>query len=211
MSLMGSTIGEESMASVFALLKVISDPEKHRAALAEMQTRLDNNAKILAEARAAQDKIEQAKRELEQAGEDHKSHIAVEQGRLARISADVETARRALSRDLDDLAVKQRQLSDHDAAIAKRHADTTEYEQTQARYLDGRESDLRARESLCAEKESDLAALEKKVLADAEAVETLRADLEGRLIKLRALAGDPVNYSMTAETGKIGASFGKGG
>lgn len=176
----------------FALLTIIADPEKHKAALDALAEKSAVGQKLFDEARAS----------LKQAADDRSA------AKQARDEAQRVSARHAQT--AATLEAQAKQLSDHAAVLAKRQIDIETYEKQVNAAADKKHADLTAREANLVKRETEQAERIVKTRVDAASVAEAKADLEKRLDILRAIAGvaqAPAAHVLNAETGKLGADF----
>jgi chromosome segregation ATPase len=180
--MMGAIVAGEDTR--LALLRIVSDPEKHQAALDALTKRINEANSAEAAAKAAQDNLQADKAEIE-------AERAKADKELSRREAEMNSAIDASVRAADERAQGLlREKQDHERAVAT-HALRQQELANQATALQQRARDLDARDDALNEKSAALDARDKaaaQALREAQeakiAAQLLRDQHEAKLQKV---------------------------
>lgn len=184
----GSTVDKGAVDTVYALLQIIADPQKHKVAVDDLNTRLGECAKALNGAQEAQRDADAKMKAVEEATASLKAQRDLDQASAARAAVELAAARASHETAVGDYLVRKRQLDDHDAFLAKKQKDVGEYEQRVNEQINPKLEELRGREAAVATREADVVeraaalAVKEKALADRQ------AELSAYLERVRSIS-----------------------
>lgn len=206
----GSTVDKGAIDTVYALLQIVADPQKHKVAVDDLNTRLGECAKALSGAQEAQRDADAKMKAVAEATALLNSQRDLDRASAARASVELVTARASHETAVADYLVRKRQLDDHDAFLAKKQNDVGEYEQRVNEQITPKLEELRGREAALAKWEADVVERAAALAAKEKALADRQAELTAYLERVKSISAiAPKNFEMTAETGKLGAEMGE--
>lgn len=175
-----------------SLLAIIADPAGATKRLDEL--RVEKEAAIAAHEKATALNAETS---------DHAKQAA----------ADLAEAKRVKAKNDLDHTTRSKQLSDHDAVLAKKQQQLAELEQRLTQREKEMERDLTQREAAVKAREANVTLRETDVRRTEAAAQALKEQWERRSAALREAmnptASASIQHVMTAEAGSIGSTMGK--
>lgn len=174
-------------AAVYALLSTVSDVEGAKAALKDIKDATEAYTQL----------VESSRTELQKANDD----LAV---RKAAVDADLLETTRIRNDFNSTYEVRTKQLADAEAALAIRQStvENNEVNQTATdRDLSSRENALKHREDVISNREIAI----KKISDEADA---LKNEYTTKIQALKSIISMPTNYTMNADGGTLGGTFG---